>query len=136
MTTELLCLLLIAVFAALMWVPFVIGVSGLPEDMQESADNFTRPVDLRRLPEWIHRAHRAQSNLIEQAVPFGMAVIVAHLINVSNAWTVGAAVLFVATRLVHAFGMISGLALFPVRPIIFSIGVICTLVIAGACFLA
>ena len=50
MTIELACLVIIAVFAALMWVPFIVGVTNLPEDSTVDAQDFSRPVDLSRLP--------------------------------------------------------------------------------------
>jgi len=131
MTIELFSLSLLAVFATLMWMPFIVGVTNLPQDANVNPNDFTRPVDLTKLPAWVHRAHRAHLNLIEQAVPFGIAVIVAHLVGVSNVWTSGAAIAFVLLRIVHAAGMISGWAVFPIRPIIFSLGVLCTLTIVG-----
>ncbi|MEO0991940.1 MAG: MAPEG family protein, partial [Pseudomonadota bacterium] len=64
MTAELFWLTLTAILAASLWIPFIVGVNMNPVDGQ---DNFLRPPDLTAYPDWVHRAHRAHLNLIEQA---------------------------------------------------------------------
>lgn len=126
MTQELLVLTLLALFASSMWVPYIIGVNMHPT---EPEGDFLRPPDLRKFPQWVHRAHRAHLNLIESALPFAVVVLVAHQVGVSTTTTVAAAWVFLGLRLVHAVGMISGITQFPARSIIFTLSWIATLVI-------
>jgi uncharacterized MAPEG superfamily protein len=77
---------------------------------------------------WIHRAHRAHLNLLEQFVPYAVIVLIGHILGVSNSITQWCAILFFLTRLLHAIGMISGLTKFPLRPVIFTSGWVITLV--------
>lgn len=132
MTTELTYLMLSAVLAGSLWIPFIVGVTTETEDFTD----FTRPPDQRRMRDWVQRAYRAHQNMLETLVPFGIAVVVAHLAGVSTNVTIWASVAFFWVRLVHAVGMISGLAVFPLRPIIFTLSYLCTIVIAGAVLLA
>lgn len=126
MTLELTYLVFTAILAASLWIPFIVGVARLEGD---HAQDFTRPVDLSTLPAWIHRAHRAHLNLVEQFLPFAVVVLIAHVLGVSTGITVAASVAFFWLRVVHAAGMISGLASFPIRPILFTAGWACILLI-------
>ena len=127
MTTEIAYLIATAVLAASLWIPFIIGVN-----IQKAVDttDFTRPPDLSALPPWVHRAHRAHLNLLEQLLPFAVIVLVGHTLGVSNTITATAAAAFFWIRVAHAVGMISGLASFPIRPIIFTAGWIAILILA------
>ena len=127
MTPELTYLTLTAILAASMWIPYIVGVNMHP---QTGIDDFERPPPLTGFPAWVHRAHRAHLNLIEAAVPFGLVVLVAHSREVSGPVTIWASAAFFWLRLAHAIGMVSGVARFPVRPIIFTLSWICTLAIA------
>ncbi len=133
MTTELTYLTLTLLLAASMWIPYIVGVNMHP---QTGIDDFERPPPLTGFPPWVHRAHRAHLNLIEAAMPFAALVLLAHALNVSTTATVWATAAFFWLRLVHAVGMVSGLARFPVRPIIFTLSWICTLVIGAQLLLA
>ena len=127
MTTDMLFLTYTAMLLACLWIPYIVGVN-LAE--REPGPDFIRPPDLSTLPAWVHRAHRAHLNLLEQFVPFAVLVVIAHLLEVSTPVLTWAVVAFFWLRVVHAVGMISGLARFPVRPIIFSSAWIAILVIA------
>jgi len=65
------------------------GVSGNREDVPEPTGAAGRGL----------RAHR---NLIENLVPFAIAVMLAHAAGVSNTLTVAGAEIFLGARLVHA----------------------------------
>ena len=127
MTTELVYLTLVALLAASLWIPFIVGVNTMAP--VEGMDPFTRPPELSDMPPWVHRAHRAHLNLIEQAVPFAIIVLIAAQAGVSTGVTVWAAAAFFWLRVAHAVGMISGLARMPVRPVIFTAGWVCILLI-------
>ena len=125
--TELGILACLAILAATLWVPYIIGVNMHP---QTGIDDFARPPPLTGFPAWVHRSHRAHLNLIEAAMPFAALILLAHVLGVSTSVTVWAAVAFFWLRLFHAVGRVSGLARVPVRPIIFTLSWICTLAIA------
>ena len=132
MTTELTYLTLTAVLAGSLWIPFIIGVTSEAEDFTD----FTRPPDLTRMRPWVHRAFRAHQNLLETLIPFAAVLLVAHVAGVSTQVTVWAAIAFFWIRVVHAVGMISGYAVFPIRPIIFTASWICTLAVAAVTLLS
>ena len=134
MTAELYWLTLTAVLAASLWVPYIIGVNtsepGSPGDVQSR--DFSRPADPSLQRPWVHRAFRAHLNLLEQFLPFAAVVIVAHLAEVNSAATVWACAVFFWLRMAHAVWMIGGFPVIPTRPLIFTAGWVCILVIAGA----
>ena len=127
MTPELFWLAATALLAASLWIPYIVGVNMHPA--ADPGGGFLRPADLTGFPPWVHRAHRAHLNLIEQALPFAVLVLIGAEAGVSTTVTVWAAALFFWLRVIHAAGMISGLARFPVRPIIFTAGWLCILAI-------
>lgn len=128
MTTELFWLLLTAMLAASLWIPYIVGVNTATYEGKET--EFSRPPDHAKMPAWVHRSHRAHLNLLEQFLPFAVIVLVGHLLGVSTAITAWCAILFFWLRVAHAVGMISGIARFPIRPIIFTLGWLVTMVFA------
>ena len=126
MSVEMIYLTLTALLAASLWIPFIVGVN--TQTVKDMSD-FTRPPDLSDLPPWIHRAWRAHLNLIEQFLPFAVIVLIAHLQGVSTGVTVWASGACCWIRLALAAGMITGVARFPVRPVIFTAGWVCILLI-------
>ncbi|SFI26269.1 MAPEG family protein [Jannaschia pohangensis] len=133
MTPELWWMTWTALLAATLWVPFIVGVNTEPA-REGAEDPFVRPADLRHVRPWVHRAHRAHLNLLEQFLPMLAVVLIAHVAGISNGVTVWATGLFFALRIAHAVGMISGWARFPVRPMIFLAGWVCVLAVGGAIF--
>lgn len=133
--TELGVLTCLALFAATLWVPYVVGVSRLP-DIDGATDPFLRPGDLHALPPWIHRAHRAHLNLLEQFVPFAVLVLLVERVDGFTTLTYWTAIAFFWIRVLHAAGMISGLARMPIRPILFNLGWLCCLIMGYAVFAA
>ncbi|MBM2292398.1 MAPEG family protein [Sulfitobacter pseudonitzschiae] len=129
--TELGILAALALLAASLWIPYIIGVT-----RQGAAfEAFVRPGDLSSLPAWVHRAHRAHLNLLEQLLPFAILVLVLDRMGGFNALTYWTVVAFFWLRVAHAVGMISGLAKMPLRPILFVLGWVCCLVLASQVFL-
>ncbi len=133
--TELGVLTCLTLFAATMWLPYVVGVARLPETTGP-ADGFSRPADLNLLPAWIHRAHRAHLNLLEQFLPFAVLVLIVDRMDGFTALTYWTAIAFFWIRIIHAVGMVSGVALFPTRSIIFNLGWVCVLIMGYAVFAA
>ena len=127
MSTELIALLLVGLLGATLWIPFVVGIN--TTEFAGKATSFVRPPSPADMRPWVHRAHRAHLNLLEQLLPFAVVVLVAAHLDVSTGATRIAAVVFVALRVIHAVGMISGLARMPVRPLVFTAGWLCILLI-------
>lgn len=132
---ELAVLAFLAVCAALLWIPFIVGVSQTPLPANAS-DPFLRPHDLRNLPAWVHRAHRAHLNLLEQLLPFAILVLIIDRMNGFTTLTYWTAIVFLSVRVVHAVGMITGTLRMPLRPIVFNLGVLCVLTMGFAVFAA
>jgi uncharacterized MAPEG superfamily protein len=126
MTTELFWLLMTALLAASLWIPYIVGVN--TSIFEGQAESFSRPPDHRHMPAWVHRAHRAHLNLLEQFLPFAVIVLFAHQLKVSTMVTQWAVIIFFWLRLAHAVGMISGKARMPVRPLLFTAGWVIMLV--------
>ena len=130
--TELGVLTCLMILAASMWIPYVVGI--VTDPSKEEA--FERPADIRNLRPWVQRAHRAHLNLLEQAMPFAVLVLILNAIGGFTTLTYWAAIAFFWIRVVHAAGMISGIAREPLRPILFSLGWICVMIMAYAVFAA
>ncbi len=130
MPTELGILTCLMVLAASLWIPYIIGIN----KYEVAGDSFARPADLTGFPEWVHRAHRAHLNLLEQALPFAVLVLLLNQIDGFNTATYWAAIAFFWLRVAHAAGMISGKARLPLRPLIFVAGWLCVLVMAASVF--
>ena len=130
--TELGILTCLMILAASLWIPYIIGVTSDPAD----PDNFTRPGDLSQLRPWVHRAHRAHLNLLEQAIPFAILVLLVDRLDGFTTLTYWTAIAFFWLRVIHAAGMISGYAKMPIRPIIFTLGWVCCMIMAYAVFAA
>ena len=106
LTIELRLLAYLAFLSLVIWVPYIIGASaakgiaaiaGYPSG------------DYRDLPNWIQRCHRAHMNLVENLVPFGALVLIAHVVGASNEITVLGAQLFFWARLAKAAIHMSGI---------------------------
>ncbi|MFY9209662.1 MAG: MAPEG family protein [Aestuariivita sp.] len=130
--TELGILTCLMILAASLWIPYIVGVNSDPAD----PDSFPRPGDLTQLRPWVHRAHRAHLNLLEQAIPFAILVLLVDRLDGFTTLTYWTAIAFFWLRVIHAAGMISGYARMPIRPIIFSLGWLCCLLMAYAVFAA
>ena len=132
MATELGILTCLMIFAASMWIPYVIGITSDPS----KEDAFERPADIRNLRPWVQRAHRAHLNLLEQGLPFAVLVLLVDRLDGFSALTYWTSIAFFWLRVAHAGGQISGIAKEPLRPIIFTAGWICVLIMAYAVFAA
>jgi uncharacterized MAPEG superfamily protein len=131
MTTELFWLMLTAILASSLWIPYVIGVNSTPYAKPEGEpDTFIRPPDHRYNVAWVHRAFRAHQNLLEQFIPFATIVIVGHILNASTTITAWCTIIFFWLRVAHAVGMITAWARLPWRPLIFTAGWVVTMVYA------
>ena len=128
MTVELKWLTYTALLVGSLWIPFVVGVN--TTTFPGKAQQFIRPPDQAQMKPWVHRSFRAHQNLLEQFVPFAVVVLVAAIAHVSTQTTVACSIIFFWLRVAHAIGMISGLARFPLRPMIYFAGWMVLLVFA------
>ena len=120
------------ILAASLWIPYVIGILTDPSH----ADAFDRPTDMTQLRPWVHRAHRAQANLLEQALPFAVLVLIIDRLDGFTALTYWTAIAFFWLRIIHAASMISGLAKMPIHPMLFTAGWVCCMIMGYAVFAA
>ncbi|UWQ16881.1 MAPEG family protein [Jannaschia sp. M317] len=137
MTPELWWMTWTAILAGSLWIPYIVGVNTEPAtEGARPEDPFTRPPSQSDMRPWVHRAHRAHLNLLEQFLPMLALVLIAHAAGVNTGVTVWATGLFFAARVLHAVGMITGKAGFPLRPMIFNFGWFCILAMGGAILLS
>lgn len=133
--TELGILTCLGLFAASLWIPYIAGAANatLPAD---APDGFVRIANPSLHKPWIQRAYRAHLNLLEQLVPFALLVLLVDRIEGFSDLTYWTAIAFFWLRVAHAVGYITGWAGFPLRPIIFTAGWICCLIMGYAVFAA
>lgn len=136
--TELGILTCLAILAASLWIPYIVGVNtaadgSLPPDAPDGFIRISNPAMHRP---WVQRAYRAHLNLLEQLVPFAMLVLILDRVDGFTALTYWTAIAFFWLRVAHAVGYITGKANFPLRPIIFTAGWVCCLIMAYAVFAA
>ena len=136
--TELGILACLMILAASLWLPQIIGTARLkPGDLPEGApDGFVRITDPHLMPDWIGRAYRAHQNLLEQAIPFAILVLLVDRFDGFTALTYWTAIAFFWLRVAHAVGYITAWATMPLRPLIFTAGWLCCLIMAYAVFAA
>jgi uncharacterized MAPEG superfamily protein len=120
MTPELKWLTYTALLVGSLWIPYIVGVN--ITDFPGKEQQFLRPPDHRQMLPWVHRSFRAHQNLLEQFVPFAAIVLIAAVSHISTPVTIACSIIFFWLRVVHAMGMIFGLARFPIRPMIYFIG--------------
>jgi uncharacterized MAPEG superfamily protein len=128
MTTELMCLLAVAVL--------LLALAGLAGGLYGLQTNIATVLGNRAeapaATGAAGRAARAHLNLIENAVPFAIVVMVTHSAGISTDLTRSAAVVFLIARIVHAAVYVLG---FPnVRTLAWVIGMVATLAMAWEIF--
>ncbi|RMA40986.1 MAPEG family protein [Rhodophyticola porphyridii] len=130
--TELGILTCLMILAASLWIPYVVGISSDPSEEEA----FARPATISNLRPWVQRAHRAHLNLLEQGIPFAILVLLVDRMDGFTALTYWTSIAFFWLRVAHALGMIAGVAGMPIRPIIFTAGWLCCMIMAYAVFAA
>lgn len=131
--TEMGVLICLTLFAASLWIPYIVGVN---IHLPAGENPFQRPRGYEGLPDWVARANRAHLNLLEQGLPFAILILILQAIDGFSALTYWTALVFLGLRIAHAVGMITGLAQMPARPVIFTAGWLCILILGYAAFTA
>ncbi|MEM6374474.1 MAG: MAPEG family protein [Pseudomonadota bacterium] len=134
MQPELTILCILALMAASLWIPYIVGVNTAPDGSlpADAPDGFVLPPNFRVQRAWVQRAYRAHQNLLEQGAPFAVLVLLVDRADGFSALTLWTSVAFLLIRIAHAVGYITGAAGFPARPIIFLAGWVCSLLMAVA----
>lgn len=136
--TELGVLTCLSVLAASLWIPYIVGLNtadkaSLPADAPDGFILIGNPAVHRP---WVQRAYRAHQNLLEQAMPFAVLVLLVDRMDGFTALTYWTAIVFFWLRIAHAVGYITGYARLPLRQLIFVSGWLCCLIMAYSVFAA
>ena len=124
MKTELLYLVLVTVLTALIWIPYIldrVAIWGL-------TDAVGYPDNPKPQSAWARRMMAAHDNAVENLVVFAALVLAAHALDVSNAATAGACVVYFWARAVHLAAYTFRIPW--VRTLAFTVGWVCQMVIA------
>ncbi|QEW19273.1 putative relative of glutathione S-transferase, MAPEG superfamily [Marinibacterium anthonyi] len=127
MTPELFWLVLTAILAGSLWIPFV-ALSATGSNARYAT--FDRIPQITAMTDMTQRAWRAHLNLLEQFLPFAVLVLVAQGMGVSTPVTAATACAFFWIRVLHAAGYITGIAKMPLRPLLHLAGWACLLTFA------
>ena len=124
MTPDLTYLAYTAVLTAILWIPYIVGMTmsaGLI-----TAEGYKDPTP-PELPAWVKRCNRAHLNAVESIAPFAVLILIAHVIGAANETTAMWAMVFFFARLAHA--VVYWLGAPYVRTLVFAVGLIATLAI-------
>ncbi len=132
MTPELTWLMVTALFAGSLWIPYIVGIN--VTEFEGKREIFVRPPDNKTMTAWVHRSMRAHQNLLEQLLPFAIVVLIGATLKVSTPVTVWCAIAFFWLRVAHAVVMLSGVSRPPLRPMIYSAAWIVMFVMAWQIF--
>ncbi|QUJ77117.1 MAPEG family protein [Sulfitobacter albidus] len=134
MPVELTVLAVIALMAASLWIPYIVGVNTAPKGSlpADAPDGFVRIANPALQRPWVQRAYRAHLNLLEQGMPFAILVLLADRADAFGPLTLWTSVAFLVLRVAHAVGYITAGARLPLRPLIFVGGWLCCLAMGFA----
>ena len=124
MKTEMLYLVLVTTFTALMWVPYIldrIKVWGL-------ADTVGYPANPKPQSPWAIRMRAAHANAVENLVVFAGLVLAAQAIGLSNGATAAASMIYFWARVVHFLAYTFAVPW--VRTLGFAVGFFCQITLA------
>ena len=124
MKTEMLYLVLVTTFTALMWVPYIldrIKVWGL-------ADTVGYPANPKPQSPWAMRMKAAHVNAVENLVVFAALVLAAQMMGLSNGATAAACMIYFWARVVHFLAYTFAVPW--VRTLGFAVGFFCQITLA------
>ena len=124
MTVELTYLAYVAVFTALLWVPYILNLI-MVRGMKDAVGY---PENPKPIAAWAQRLKAAHYNAIENLVVFAVLVIIAHLADVTSECTIWAVKIYLCARILHAIVYTAGIPL--LRTLTFAAGWIAMLCIA------
>lgn len=116
MNAELMYLVWVTLFTAVLWIPYVLNrimVRGI-------ADTVGYPANPKPLAPWAERLKAAHDNAVENLVVFAVLVLAAQLLEISNAVTATAALVYFWARVAHA--VVYALGIPWLRTLTFTVG--------------
>ena len=128
MKADVMYLVLVTTFTALMWVPYIldrIAVWGL-------ADTVGYPVNPKPQSPWAIRMKAAHANAVENLVVFAALVLAAQLVGVSTSATAAACMIYFWARVVHFLAYTFAMPW--VRTLAFAVGFFCQITLAWQIF--
>ncbi|MBT8142305.1 MAG: MAPEG family protein [Gammaproteobacteria bacterium] len=105
MTVELTYLTYVAVFTALMWLPYILNLI-MVRGMKDAVGY---PENPKPLAAWAQRLKAAHYNAVENLVVFAALVVIAHLAGITNECTVWAVKIYLCARVIHAIVYSAGI---------------------------
>ncbi|MDT8321664.1 MAG: MAPEG family protein, partial [Xanthomonadales bacterium] len=90
-------LAIITTFTALLWIPYILNLIS----RNRLSDAVGYPDTPLTMSPWAERLKKAHYNAVENLVVFSTLVLIAHLLEVSNAATTSAAATYFWARLLH-----------------------------------
>lgn len=121
MSIELRYLIYCALLMLVLWVPYILAelrVTGLAKALGYP--------DERSLPAWGERLKRAHYNLVENMIPFSIAVIAGEYVSVHTDLTAACAMIFFWARVAHPIAQVT--RIWGTRSLTFGAGVGATMV--------
>lgn len=129
LSTELRYLIYSALLMLVIWIPYILAelkVTGFGKALSYP--------DERSLPAWAERLKRAHYNLVENMVPFSIAVLAGEMLRVHTTVTAACAMIFFWARVAHPIAQVT--RVWGTRSLTFGIGVAATVVYVVALLLA
>jgi len=124
MTPDLTWLAWSAALTAVLWIPYIVGLTISAGPI--NADGYRDPTP-PELPAWVKRCNRVHINSVEALAPFAVVVLIAHVAGLANETTALWAAIFFYARVAHAAVFWIGIPY--VRTLAFTVGFVSTLVI-------
>ena len=124
MTPDLTWLAWSAALTALLWLPYIAGLTIVNGGI--TAGQYRDPTP-PELPAWVKRCYRAHLNAVESLIPFAVVVLIAHVTKLANETTAMWAMIFFYARVAHAIVYWLGVPF--LRTGAFAVGLLATLII-------
>lgn len=116
LSVELRYLIYVSLWLAVLWIPYIlahINEVGIRQALSYTDNEIAMPM-------WARRLKRAHYNLVENIVPFAVAVGAGEILNIHTGTTAACALVFLIARLVHPFAQMA--ALWGTRTVTFAVG--------------
>ena len=122
MTPDLTWLAYVAALTAILWIPYIVGLTISTGPI--TSDGYRDPTP-PELPAWVKRCNRAHLNAVESITPFAALILIAHVSGIANESTALWAMVFFYARVAHAVTYWLGIPY--IRTLVFALGLFATL---------
>ena len=130
MTTELICLTLITLFTALMWLPYMVNIV----NVRGVSEALGYPSNPAAVSQWASRVDRAHRNAVDNLTIFAPLVLIAQVSGISSDTTAMACIIYATARVVHFFTLVFAVPV--IKSLSFMLGSTCQVVLALSILLA